>query len=131
MKLKQGEICVFCVGTWYMAFFLLIIRVRLSKRRARANSLQTCLLVKHRELTEEESFAQVRYYWGDPRCWLLWQCQILQESRLTQLEPPVIEEEGEMADEEREIFGGEDDEDQSDSQTAQSDADNNSSEDNE
>lgn len=37
-------------------------------------------------------------------------------------------EEGEMADEEREIFGGEDDEDQSDSQVAQSD---NSSEDDE
>jgi len=34
----------------------------------------------------------------------------------------VIEEEGEMADEEREIFGGEDDDEQSDSQTAQSDA---------
>lgn len=42
----------------------------------------------------------------------------------------MIEEEGEMGDEEREIFGGEDDEDQSDSQAAQSDADN-SSEDNE
>lgn len=86
-------------------------RVRLSKRRARANSLQTCLLVKHRELTEGEAYAQ--------------------ESRLTQLEPPVIEEGEEMGDEEREIFGGEDDEDQSDSQTAQSDAENNSSEDNE
>lgn len=43
----------------------------------------------------------------------------------------MIEEEGEMGDEEREIFGGEDDEDQSDSQAAQSDIDNNSSEDNE
>lgn len=43
----------------------------------------------------------------------------------------MIEEGEEMGDEEREIFGGEDDEDQSDSQTAQSDAENNSSEDNE
>ncbi|XP_065883601.1 RNA polymerase II-associated factor 1 homolog [Dysidea avara] len=85
-------------------------RVRLSKRRARANSLQTALLVKHRDLTEDETFAQ--------------------ESRLTQLEPPVIEEEGEMADEEREIFGGEDDDEQSDSQTTQSDDNANNSSDN-
>jgi len=44
-----------------------------------------------------------------------------QEGRLTQLEPPVIKEEGEMADEEWEIFGDEDDDEQSDSQTTQSD----------
>lgn len=57
MKLKQGKLCVNNDSTF--CIFLLIIRVRLSKRRARANSLQTCLLVKHRELTEDEAFAQV------------------------------------------------------------------------
>jgi len=56
-KIDKNNVC-----TFLHAFFLLIIRVRLSKRRARANSLQTCLLVKHRELTEDESFAQVCYY---------------------------------------------------------------------